>query len=100
MTQTVAPPAGPGVAQRTLAGALRSRELAIAAVLVAVIVATTLKSHSFVFSHDGWRDLLLSPSLLLLLAIGEMVVVVTRNVDLSVGSRLRPPAELPGAVFR
>ena len=35
-----------------------------------LVVATTIKSPTFLFSHDGWRDLLLSPSLLLLLAIG------------------------------
>jgi rhamnose transport system permease protein len=85
--------------QRAVAGALRSRELAIAAVLILLVVATTFKSSSFVFSHDGWRDLLLSPSLLFLLAIGEMVVVVTRNVDLSVGSTLGLSAYLTGRVF-
>jgi rhamnose transport system permease protein len=85
---------------RRVAGTvLRSREVSIAAVLLLLIVATTYKSHSFVFSHDGWRDLLLSPSLLLLLAIGEMVVVVTRNVDLSVGSVLGLSAYLTGRVF-
>ena len=40
------------------------------------------------FSGDGWRDALLTPSILLLLAVGQMVVIVTRNVDLSVGSVL------------
>lgn len=85
--------------QRAVTGVLRSREAAIGAVLILVVVATTLKSPSFVFSHDGWRDLLLSPSLLLLLAIGEMVVIVTRNVDLSVGSILGLSAFLTGRLF-
>jgi len=85
--------------QRAVTGVLRSREIAIAGVLVVLLVATTLKSSSFVFSHDGWRDLLLSPSLLLLLAIGEMVVIVTRNVDLSVGSVLGLSAYATGRIF-
>jgi rhamnose transport system permease protein len=78
---------------------LRSREIAIAGVLLVLLVATTAKSSSFVFSHDGWRDLLLSPSLLLLVAIGEMVVIVTRNVDLSVGSTLGLSAYFTGRLF-
>jgi rhamnose transport system permease protein len=85
--------------QRVAGSLLRSREASIAAVLLILIVATTIKSPEFVFSHDGWRDLWLSPSILLLLAIGEMVVVVTRNVDLSVGSVLGLGAYLTGRVF-
>ena len=42
----------------------------------------------FLFSGDGWRDLLLTPSILILLAVGQTVVIITRNVDLSVGSML------------
>jgi rhamnose transport system permease protein len=99
MTELLVQPSRLSPLQRAVTGALRSREIAIAVVLVAVVVATTLKSSSFVFSHDGWRDLLLSPSLLLLVAIGEMVVIVTRNVDLSVGSTLGLAAYLTGRVF-
>jgi rhamnose transport system permease protein len=99
MSDALVQPSRLSPAQRLVTGALRSREVAIAAVLVLVLVAATAKSSSFVFSHDGWRDLLLSPSLLLLLAVGEMVVVVTRNVDLSVGSTLGLSAYLTGRVF-
>jgi len=85
---------------RRVAGAvLRSREIAVAAVLVALILLTTLKNPSFLLSADGWRDLLLTPSLLLLLAIGQTVVIVTRNVDLSVGSTLGLTAYLTGKLF-
>jgi rhamnose transport system permease protein len=99
MTELLVQPSRLSPGQRAVTGALRSREIAIAVVLVVVVVATTLKSSSFVFSHDGWRDLLLSPSLLFLVAIGEMVVIVTRNVDLSVGSTLGLSAYLTGRVF-
>jgi rhamnose transport system permease protein len=99
MTDLMVRPSRLDPLQRAVGGALRSREVAIAAVLVIVVVAATLKSSAFVFSHDGWRDLLLSPSLLFLLAIGEMVVIVTRNVDLSVGSTLGLSAYLTGRVF-
>ena len=60
---------------------------------------TTLKSHGFLFSGTGWRDLLLTPSLLVILAVGQTVVIITRNVDLSVGSMLGLTAYLTGKLF-
>jgi rhamnose transport system permease protein len=85
--------------KRVLGGLLRSRELSVAAVLVAVIVVTTIKSPTFVFSQDGWRDLLLTPALLLILAVGQTAVIITRNVDLSVGSTLGLTAYFTGKLF-
>jgi len=78
---------------------LRSRELAIVIVLVLLLAVATTRRSSFVFSADGWRDTLLAPSILLLLAVGQMVVVVTRNVDLSVGSTLGITAYATGKIF-
>ncbi len=86
-------------ARRALGVALRSREIAVGIVLLLLILFTTLKSNGFLFSDNGWRDLLLTPSLLLLLAIGQTVVIVTRNVDLSVGSVLGLTAYLTGKLF-
>jgi rhamnose transport system permease protein len=84
---------------RLLGNLLRSRELSIAIVIVLIVLATTAKRSTFVFSGDGWRDTLLTPSILLLLAIGQMVVIVTRNVDLSVGSILGVTAYVTGKIF-
>ena len=64
-----------------------------------VIAAATIKSPSFLFSANSWRDLLLTPSVLLLLAAGQCVVIITRNVDLSVGSVLGLTAYLTGRLF-
>lgn len=86
-------------AQRALGTVLRSRELAVALVLVLLVVATALKSPSFVLSSDGWRALLVNPSILILLAVGQTVVIVTRNVDLSVGSTMGLTAYLTGRLF-
>ena len=58
-----------------------------------------LKNESFLFSADGWRNFLLNPSILLLLAVGQAVVIITRNVDLSVGSVLALTAYLTGRLF-
>ena len=64
-----------------------------------MVALTTTKNPSFLFSSDGWRDLLLTPSILLLLAVGQAVVIITRNVDLSVGSMLALTAYLTGRLF-
>ncbi|KAA1427742.1 ABC transporter permease [Nocardioides antri] len=86
-------------AQRVLGGVLRSRELAVGLVLLALVAVTATQSSSFVFGSDGWRSLLVNPSILILLAVGQTVVIVTRNVDLSVGSTLGLTAYLTGRLF-
>ena len=85
--------------RRALTTVLRSRELSIFLVLVAVVVLATAKNNSFLFSSDGWRNFLLNPSILLLLAVGQAVVIITRNVDLSVGSTMALTAYLTGRLF-
>lgn len=85
--------------ERAIATVFRSRETAIALVLLAVIGAATLKNPSFLFSSNSWRDLLLTPTILVLLAVGQAVVIITRNVDLSVGSILAMAAYLTGRLF-
>jgi rhamnose transport system permease protein len=99
MTATLVEPTQLSAPARLVGGLVRSRELAVLTVLVLLVVATTVKSHAFLFSSTGWRDLLLTPSLLLVLAIGQTVVIVTRNVDLSVGSVLGLSAYLGGKLF-
>jgi rhamnose transport system permease protein len=98
-TTLLVEPSAISPARRVAGAVLRSREIAVAAVLVLLVLLTTLKNQSFLISSDGWRDLLLTPSLLLLLAIGQTVVIVTRNVDLSVGSTLGLTAYLTGKLF-
>ena len=85
--------------RRTVTTVLRSREIAIVLVLALVVAAAAFDTSSFLLSANGWRDLLLTPSILLLLAVGQTVVVVSRNVDLSVGSVLGLTAYLTGRLF-
>lgn len=80
-------------------GVLRSREMGILLAFLLVVVLGTLKNPSFVFSKDGWHDLLITPSILLVVAVGEAIVIITRNVDLSVGSMLGLTAYLAGTIF-
>ncbi len=86
-------------AKKGFGGAGRAREFGILAALVLVIAAATLKNPNFLFSSDGWRDLLLTPSILVLVAVGQAIVIITRNVDLSVGSVMGLTAYLTGRLF-
>jgi rhamnose transport system permease protein len=90
----------PGTTFSSRVGALaRARETGIILALALVIIVTTIKNPTFLFSSDGWRDLLLTPSILVVVAIGEAIVIITRNVDLSVGSVLGLSAYLTGWLF-
>lgn len=99
MTDTLVAPSRKSATQRTISTVLTSRESAIALVLILVVAAATLNTNSFLFSKDSWRDLLLAPSIVLLLAVGQAVVIITRNIDLSVGSTLALTAYLTGRLF-
>src|SRR5687768_18527271 len=99
MTEVLVAPSRMSTGKRLLTSLVRSREIAIVLMLVLVVAAATAKTSSFLFSSNSWRDLLLAPSILLLLAIGQAVVIITRNVDLSVGSTLALTAYLTGRVF-
>ena len=93
-------PVEPGPTFSSRVGAVaKARETGIVLALLLVVAATTIKSPTFLFSSDGWRDLLLTPSILLVVAMGQAIVIITRNVDLSVGSVLGLTAYLTGKVF-
>jgi rhamnose transport system permease protein len=67
--------------------ALRIRELGILLVLGLVVAVTAVANPRFL-SAQSIRDLLLNASIIALLTVGQTLVVITRNVDLSVGSVL------------
>lgn len=76
-----------------------SRETGIFVALALVVIVTTARNPAFLFSSDGWRDLLLTPSIVAVVAIGQAVVIITRSVDLSVGSIVGLSAYLVGTLF-
>ncbi|MEZ7754064.1 ABC transporter permease [Microbacterium paraoxydans] len=84
---------------KRISGLGRTREFGILLALVLVVTAATLNNPKFLFSADGWRDLLLTPSILVLVAVGQAIVLITRNVDLSVGSVMGLTAYLTGRLF-
>jgi rhamnose transport system permease protein len=76
----------------------RAREIAILVVILVVFGITTIKNPSFAHSASI-QEILTGASLFALLAVGETIVVVTRNVDLSVGSTLGLSAFEIGEIF-
>ena len=92
-------PSSQSRARRAFDTVVRSREMSILLVLLLVVAAATATTPSFLFSSNSWRDLLVTPSILLILAAGQAVVIITRNVDLSVGSVLALTAYLTGRLF-
>jgi rhamnose transport system permease protein len=83
---------------RVLQSVLRGREIAIAVVIVIVFGATTIHNNSFA-SSASVEQLLAGASIIALLSVGETLVIITRNVDLSVGSVLGISAYLVGDIF-
>ncbi|MGW4007074.1 ABC transporter permease, partial [Streptomyces nigra] len=62
----------------------KMREFAILAVFLVMIAVTQLGNSEFL-TEQGIKDLLLNATILVLVATGQSLVVITRNVDLSVG---------------
>lgn len=77
----------------------KARELGIFLAFVIVVAVTTIQNPNFLLSSDGFRDLLVTPSILMIVAVGQAIVIITRNVDLSVGSVVGLSAYLTGRVF-
>ncbi|MCO6722999.1 ABC transporter permease, partial [Streptomyces sp. Vc714c-19] len=67
--------------------------------LVVMLGATQLSNSEFL-SQQGIRDLMLNATILVLVAIGQAMVVITRNVDLSVGSVLGVSAFAAGLYLK
>jgi len=103
MTMTAKPAAAPAGSATGSGGfldrVLKVRELAILVVLVLMLVATQLDNSAFL-SEQGVKDLLLNATILVLVGVGEAMVVITRNVDLSVGSVLGVSAFAAGEFLR
>ncbi|MCW6003643.1 ABC transporter permease [Micromonospora sp. CPCC 205371] len=74
------------------------RELGIALALVLLVAVTTISNSRFL-SAQSRKDLMLGATILVVLAVGQTIVVITRNVDLSVGSVLGLSAFATGKLF-
>ena len=88
MTTAAAPPE-PAVRARSARNLVdlvfRARELSLVIALAALVAITAGVNGNFL-SGQGIEDILLNTAILALLAVGQSLVVITRNLDLSVGS--------------
>jgi rhamnose transport system permease protein len=78
---------------------LRFRELGIVLALVLVVGGTTADNVNFL-STTNVQQILSGAAIIALLAIGETIVIITRNVDLSIGSVLGISAYATGVLYR
>jgi rhamnose transport system permease protein len=94
-------PAGapPGSGSRRLTERVfRIREFGIIAVLLVFVTITTSIQPSFL-NQQNLQFLLINTTVYALLALGETMVVVSRNVDLSIGSVLGLSAYVSASMF-
>ncbi|MEV0609830.1 ABC transporter permease [Polymorphospora rubra] len=100
--QPVAPAKGPGPDRESGARLTHRlfvvRELGILLALV-LLVAVTFGVNQRFLSAQNVKDLLLGSTILAILAVGQAIVIITRNVDLSVGSILGLSAFGTGVLF-
>lgn len=87
-----------GRSRHALELVVRFRELGIVLALLIVVIATSIDNSRFL-SATSLQQLLSGAAIVALLAIGETLVIVTRNVDLSIGSILGLSAYATGAIY-
>lgn len=78
---------------------VRFRELGILGALVVLVAVTALVTPRFL-SAQSIRDVLLGTAIVAVVATGQAVVVITRNIDLSVGSVLGLTAFATGTLLQ
>ena len=77
----------------------RVRELGLLIVLLLIILIVGIQAPRFL-SIDNFEQILLSIAILAIVAVGETLVVLTRNVDLSVGSMVGVTAFVTAYFFK
>lgn len=76
---------------------VRFRGLSIAIFILLLMVLVTIRTPAFL-SVDNFRDILLNISILVIVALAQTMVIITRGIDLSVGSMIGLIAMMVGFV--
>ncbi len=85
---TTAPiPLQEGSQRRLLQTLMRFREAGIIFFIVLLGALVTLRNPAFL-SVDNFRDIMLNISILVIVALAQTMVIITRGIDLSVGSMI------------
>src|ERR1051326_91175 len=77
----------------------QGRELGLGVVLLLIFVGVGIGTPRFV-GINNLRDILLSVAIIAIVAVGETLVVITRNVDLSVSAIVGLVAFVSGYIFQ
>lgn len=77
----------------------RVRELGLLIALAAIVAVVGAQQSRFLTASNA-RQILLAVSILAILAVGQTLVVLTRNVDLSVASMVGLVAYVAGSILR
>src|SRR5262245_10029783 len=85
-------------AERISTAVFRLRELGILVVLGIAIVFFSAQATNFL-TVGNWQDIAQNVSIVIVVAVGETLVILTRNIDLSVGSIVGLTAYLTAATF-
>ena len=93
-----ATPVPAGNARGAAAAVLRLRELPVIIALALLVLVTYLINPLFL-TPQGVKDLLLNATIVMILAAGQTLLIITRNIDLSVGSMLGLVAFGTGSIF-
>lgn len=93
-----APAENNGAGRSATASVLRLRELPVIIALVLLVLVTYLINPLFL-TPQGVKDLLLNATIVMILAAGQTLLIITRNIDLSVGSMLGLVAFGTGSIF-
>jgi rhamnose transport system permease protein len=86
-------------AHRLVTAIARFREVGIVAVLLLIVLITALRSDTFL-TTSNLRGIALDITIVVVLAVGETIVILTRNIDISVGSILGFSALFVGVVLK
>src|SRR4051794_41888776 len=82
-------------ARRLTEWVFRVRELGIVAAFALLVLVTAILEPRFV-TADSLRNLALNAAIFAILAAGQTLVIITRNVDLAVGPGLGLAAAMAG----
>jgi rhamnose transport system permease protein len=85
-------------AQELAAAAFRLREIGIVIALGALVLFFGVRASNFL-SVGNWQDIAKNVAIVTVVAVGETMVILTRNIDLSVGSIVGVSAYLSAATF-
>jgi ABC-type sugar transport system ATPase subunit/ribose/xylose/arabinose/galactoside ABC-type transport system permease subunit len=91
-------PADARTARRPRFDATRFREIGILAFVLLAFVGVGIAEPAF-WKPDNLRTIALYTPILAIVALGQLMVIVSRNIDLSVGSTLGLAAIITGGVF-